>query len=110
MFGKLIGKVLGIVVLGLLWFNTGYSGTYPIKIQEFGFADMTVKMTEYGIADETWNIKGSCSYAVSFNTIKITEYGIADMIVKVNSYGIADKDICITNPSDAPDWFLEMLN
>jgi hypothetical protein len=103
-------KLLGIVVLGLLWCNVGYSGTYAIKIKEYGIADMTVKMKEYGIADETWKIKGSCSGAGSYTTIKIKEYGIADMTVKVKEYGIADKDICIKNPSDAPDWLLEMLN
>jgi hypothetical protein len=52
-------------------------------------------MKEFGIADETWKIKGSCRGAVSYTTIKIKEFGIADKTVKVKTYGIADKDICI---------------
>ena len=103
-------KLLGIVVLSILFSNVGHSGTYAVKIKEYGIADRTVKIKEYGIVDEIWKIKASCSSAVSYTTIKIKEYVIADMTVKVKSYGISDKDICIKNLNDLPDWVLEMLN
>ena len=90
--------------------NIVNSNTYAIKVKEYGMADMTIKVKEYGMADETWKIKGSCSSATSYSTIKVKEYGMADMTIKVKSYGIADRDICIKNPDNLPDWFLEMLN
>ena len=50
-------KLLVIVVLSLLFSNVAYSGTYAVKIKEFGIADKTVKVKTYGIADKDICIK-----------------------------------------------------
>ena len=105
-------KLLGIVVLGLLWCNVSYSAgrTYAIKISQYSIPDLSISVCTNCIADETWKIKGSCKGAVMATRVKIKEYGIADMTVKIKSYGIPDKNICIQNPEDLPEWFLKMLD
>ena len=97
-------------VVSLYHISFANADTYAVKVKEYAIADLTVKFKEYGIADETWKIKGSCRGAASYTSIKIKEYGIADITVKVKSYGLADKDICIKNPSDIPEWLMEMLD
>jgi hypothetical protein len=97
-------------VVSLYHISFANADTYAVKVKEYGIADLTVKFKEYGIADETWKIKGSCRGVGSYTSIKIKEYGIADITVKVKSYGLADKDVCIKNPSDIPEWLMEMLD
>ena len=105
-------KLLGIIVLVFLWTNIVYAKTYAIKITKYLIPDLTIDFTEYGIADETWRIVGTCKNAGTYSLVELTRYGIPDITVQLSKseYGIVDRDICITNPDDLPDWFLEMLD
>ena len=100
------------MVLGFLWTNIVAAKTYAIKITKYLIPDFTIDFTEYGIADETWRIVGTCKNAGTYSLVGLTEYGIPDITVQLSNseYGIVDRDICITNPDDLPDWFLEMLD
>jgi len=62
------------------------------------------------VSDETWKVKGACSSSFGATSIKAKEFGVADLTVKIKTFGVADKTICITNPDDLPDWFLEMID
>ena len=83
----------------IIFFSTSSnSNTYALKIKE------------YGLADETWKVKGACTGAISYTSVKIKEYGTADLTVKIKSYGLADRKVCIKNPNDLPYWFLNMID
>ena len=103
-------KLLGIVVLSFLWSNIVTANTYAIKVSKYLIPDLTIDITKYGIADETWKIVGTCKNAGTYSLVELTRYGIPDITVQLTKYGIADKDICIVNPDDLPDWFLEMMD
>ena len=107
-------KLLGIVVLGLLWPNLVSATTYAVEFTERSFlADLTVAITERSfLADETWNIKGTCTSALSYSTVEMTERSfLADMTIALTDRSfLADKDICIKNPNSLPEWFIEIIN
>ena len=107
-------KILGIVVLGLLWPNLVSATIDAIEFTERSFLpDLTVAITERSfLADETWNIKDNCTSALNYSTVEITEISsLADMTIALTdkSY-LADKDICIKNPNSLPEWFIEIIN
>ena len=106
-------KLLWILVLGLLWSVNLHASTYAINFTERSFlADITIAITERSfLADEIWYFKGTCETASSYTTIAITERSfLADKtIVLTNRSFLADKDICIKNPRDLPEWFIEIL-
>ena len=107
-------KILSLVVLGLLWPNLVSATTYAVEFTERTFlADLTVAITERSLlADETWNIKGACTSALSFSTIGVTERSLlADKTIALTDRSfLADKDICIKNPNSLPEWLIEIIN
>ena len=109
-------KILGIVSLGLLWSSYVNATTYAIKFTDaYLLPGETIAITKgYLIADEIWNIKGTCTSALSYSTLKITNGKTlipADMTVALSKNSLlADKNICIKNPSSLPDWFNEIIN
>ena len=79
---------------------------YGFKVKEFGQGLFTVKLTTSGTADRTVLLKGKCTGAEPPQTIKITEYGNANETWKVVENGSAPMSICITGDVDA---FLRMI-
>jgi hypothetical protein len=107
-------KILGIAVISLLWPNLVSATTYAVEFTERSFlVDLTIAITERSfLADETWNIKGTCTSALSYSTVEITERSfLADMTIALTDRSfLADKDICIKNPNSLPEWFIEIIN
>ena len=79
---------------------------YGFKVKEFGQGLFTVKLSTSGPADRTVLLKGQCTGAEPPQTIKITEYGDANETWKVVENGSAPMSICITGDVDA---FLRMI-
>jgi hypothetical protein len=79
---------------------------YGFKVKEFGQGLFTVKLTTSGTADRTVLLRGKCTGAEPPQTIKITEYGTANETWKVVENGSAPMSICITGDVDA---FLRMI-
>ena len=103
-------KILSIIILSLLWSNVGVAEMYAVKITKHLIPDLSIDITPYGIADETWKIVDTCKDASNYSLVELTRFGISpDITVEIVKYGIADKDICIINPEDLPKWFLKLL-
>ena len=79
---------------------------YGFKVKEFGQGLFTVKLITSGTADRTVLLRGKCTGAEPPQTIKITEYGTANETWKVVENGSAPMSICITGDVDA---FLRMI-
>jgi len=79
---------------------------YGFKVKEFGQGLFTVKLTTSGTADRTVLLRGKCTGAEPPQTIKIIEYGTANETWKVVENGSAPMSICITGDVDA---FLRMV-
>ena len=107
-------KLLGIVVLGLLWPSLVNATTYAVEFTESSlYADFTIEVSTSSLyADETWNLVGSCRNEFNYSTIEISESSLyADKTIDITTNSLyADRDICIKNPDSLPEWFLEMLN
>ena len=109
-------KLLLIVTLSLLWSSLVNATTYAVRFTDgYLLPGKTIAITKgYFLADEIWNIKGTCTAALSYSTLKITNGKTlitADMTVALSKNSLlSDKNICIKNPSSLPDWFNEIIN
>ena len=101
-----ICKIAVAILSSLALASSASAEVYGFKVKEFGQGLFTVKLTTRGPADRTVLLKGKCTGGEPPQTIKITEYGTANETWKVLETGSAPMTICITGDVDA---FLRMI-
>jgi hypothetical protein len=81
----------------------------PVKFESMSFAsDLKIHFVDMSfMADEKWHVSGECATATSKTKVHVVSMSfMADKKIHlVDMAFMADREICITNPKDAPEEF-----